>query len=101
MTMHPISNNGFSVDDQIIDAMSWLEDNHPEAHAEILVKFPEFDRAVATITGTSSWIDPEEAGVDPEFMSWVADAIEGTGFVRWNEGEPWAEGNPAVAAVDL
>lgn len=37
-----------------------------------------------------SWLNTEAMGVDVEYGSWLVDAIEATGVVMWEEGEPWA-----------
>lgn len=87
--MYPISSNSFSTDLQVMDAVDWLRTHHPDAHTDLMATFPEYDRAVATITGASSWVDTERANVDVEFMNHVLDAIEDTGLVMWEDGEPW------------
>lgn len=84
-----ISNNKFSVDDQAIDAVRHLEVNHPKVHADLKGRFPELD----TYTMSGSWFDTEAMGVDAEWGSWLVDAIEETGLVRWEDGEPWSGSN--------
>ena len=34
-----------------------------------------------------SWLNTEAMGVDPEFSSWLIDAIEDTGYAVWEDGE--------------
>lgn len=87
MSSTTISSNGFSVDQQAADAMSYLERQHPEAWDKVIAQFPEY----IDHTFCGSWFDTEEMRVDVEWGSWLVDAIEGTGYVFWEEGEPWAE----------
>lgn len=82
-----ISHNGFSVDCQAIDAMNWLRANSPDAFHAVTAQFPEY--LDHTLNG--AWFDTEAMGVDVEWGSWLVDAIEETGLVWWEEGEPWAE----------
>ena len=84
--MTAISNNGFSVDMQAQDALNFLEDFHPEAHREVLAALPE----AGCLLFDGSWFDTDAMGVDIEFGSWLVDAIEATGKVLWEEGEPFA-----------
>jgi len=84
--VEPISNNGFSVDIQAQDALNFLEDFHPEAHAKVLSELPE----AGCLLFDGSWFDTDAMGVDIEFGSWLVDAIEQTGKVIWEEGEPFA-----------
>ena len=85
--MQSISHNGFSVDLQAVDAMDWLRHNAPDAYASVIAQFPEY----IDHTFCGSWFDTEEMRVDVEWSSWLVDAIEDTGYVFWEEGEPWAE----------
>ena len=80
--MGTISSNGFSHDQQVQDAMDWLELNHPDAYTKIVDQFPE------TPVMSGSWLDTEAMQVDAEWSSWLTDAIEETGLVVWEEGEP-------------
>jgi hypothetical protein len=84
-----LSSNRYSTDAQAVDAMSWLERVYPGHHAHIVTKFPEYERA--TMGEHSSWFDTEAMGVDPEWGSWLVDAIEATGVVCWQDGEPWGD----------
>ena len=84
--MEAISNNHFSLDLQAQDALNWLEDFHPEAHAKVLAELPE----AGCLLFEGSWFDTDAMGVDIEFGSWLVDAIEQTGKVMWEEGEPYA-----------
>lgn len=83
-----ISSNAFSPDFQAVDALSFLEANHPDDYADVLGNFPEIDKI--TFGDCSSWFDTEAMGVDEEWGSWLIDAIEETGRIFWEEGEPWA-----------
>lgn len=83
--MGTISSNGFSHDQQVVDAMKHLELLHPDAYDEVTQQFDEwFDHSMS-----GAHFDTEAMGVDDEWSSWLTDAIEATGFVRWEEGEPW------------
>ena len=88
MTRTAISSNHFSVDLQAVDAMHWLEANAPEAYAAVIDQFPEYPTCV--FSAMSSWFDTEAMGVDDEWGSWLVDAIEATGVVSWEDGEPYA-----------
>lgn len=82
-----ISSNHFSHDTQVADAWSYLRGEMPEDDFDLLIaQFPEMEN----IVWSGSWFDTEAMGVDPEFSSWVCDAIEETGLVIWDEGEPWS-----------
>ena len=87
MNITPISSNALSTDLQSLDALNFLEVEHPEAFDQIVAEFPE----VCNMILGGSWFDVEAMGVDPEWGSWIADAIENTGFVWWDEGEPWGK----------
>lgn len=85
--MGALSSDHFSVDAQVEDAMFYLEHNHPDEFARIVEKFPEWN--TRTMGEHSSWFDTESMGVEPDWSSWLVDAIEDTGLVLWEEGEPW------------
>lgn len=80
-----ISSNHASHDDQVEDAMDYLRHEHPDAYGSIVQKFPEYPERQLD----GGWYDTETMGVDPEWSSWLTDAIEQTGLVIWEEGEPW------------
>lgn len=84
--MQAISSNHYSTDLQAEDAVQYLLDNHLIAALRVLAAFPEWFRREMS----GSWFDTEAMGVDPEWGSWLIDAIENTGLVYWEEGEPWA-----------
>ena len=84
-----LSSNHFSTDLQLQDVVGYLEREMPERYEELLKLFPELPRAFATITGTSSWIDCDDAGVDVEFSSWVIEWIENHTPIMWEDGEPF------------
>lgn len=86
--MAAISSNQYSVDLQAVDALKYIEDNHSEAYSKLLEEFPEIPKI--TFTGHGSWMDTEAMGVDQEWSSWLIDAIELTGLVIWEEGEPFS-----------
>lgn len=86
-TATTISSNHYSVDQQAVDAMSFLEHHHPSAYSAVIEQFPEWGGL--QFADWSSWFDTEAMGVDVEWGSWLVDAIEDTGFVFWEDGEPW------------
>lgn len=81
----PISSNHFSTDQQVIDAMDHLQLAEPAAYHKVLADFPEYANHVFD----GAWFDTEAMGVDPEWSSWLVDAIENTALITWWEGEPW------------
>ena len=81
-----LSSGHFSTDSQMHDALNFLRINRPGDAAAIVAEFPQLDALV----WSGSWVDTDATGVDPEFTSWVIDAIEATGLVWWEDGEPWA-----------
>lgn len=83
-----LSSNHKSVDDQLQDAVSYLEHNQPEQYAAFLIAFPEWPNRTFG-DGHSSWFDTEKMGVDPEWGSWAVDWIEGNTDILWEDGEPW------------
>lgn len=82
-----LSSNHLSVDQQVADVMNYLDSNHPTVYEKIVVEFPEW---VNGLSWNGSWFDTATMGVDVEWGSWLTDAIEATGLVIWEEGEPWA-----------
>ena len=82
--MPTISSNHFSVDQQIMDAILWLADHKPNHLKLIFHEFPE----EPIMNGAH--FDTEAMGVDPEWGNWLLEAIEDTGFIFWEDGEPWA-----------
>lgn len=85
-----LSSGHIGTDSQSEDAMGWLAENFPRHYDAIMEKFPEYERRI--FGEHSSWFDTEAMGVDDEWGSWLVDAIEATGVVYWQDGEPW--GNP-------
>ena len=80
-----ISSNHYSVDQQVQDALDFLDLQYPHYLEEILRDFPE----IQNIEWDGSWFDTEAMGVDIEWSSWLIDAIEATGVIIWEEGEPY------------
>ena len=72
--------------------MDYLVDADPEAHGAIVALFPEW----ATVTFDGAWVDTESLGLDPEFTSWLADAIENESAIFWDEGEPFYPTTPTT-----
>lgn len=87
-----VSSNSFSHDQQVDDAWGWLRGEMPEDDFDLLVqKFPEMEGVYPTtgIIWSGSCFDTEAMGVDVEYTSWVADALEETGLIYWEDGEPY------------
>lgn len=83
-----VSANSYSHDQQVDDAWSWARGEMPEDDFDLLVReFPQMEHI--TWEPGNTWFDCEAMGVDPEFTSWVADALENTGVIRWEDGEPY------------
>lgn len=87
-----ISSNSFSHDQQIADTMEYLKHNHFETYVEIRHAFS------AEWTGVDWMVFgcPQ----DPEYGSWLCDAIEETGLVLWWEGEPFVNNEALQKVMD-
>ena len=83
--MGAISNNHFSLDQQIVDAVDIFSETEREKFNEA---FPEWN----SLTWSGSWVDTEASGVDVEYTSWVCDWIENNTDIYWEDGEPWKDG---------
>lgn len=83
--MESISSNHYSVDIQTVDALAWLESEHPAEYAAVVAEFPEY----ADHRMDGAWFDTDAMSVEVEFGSWLADAVEATGLVTWVDGEPF------------
>lgn len=83
-----ISSNRWSHDQQVEDAVDYLR----SGNVTLLDATPEsFDREFpewGDLVWSGSWVDAEESGVDPDYMSWVTDWIEEHTLISWHEGEP-------------
>jgi hypothetical protein len=88
--MGSISSGHYSTDIQAMDALRYLWLAHPPAAAQIMRDFPE----MGDPKWEGSWLDTDAMGVDVEYGSWLVDAIEATGHVYWEEGEPWTADTP-------
>ena len=70
------------------DNTTWqefLKEGYPAEYQAILSRFPGIERIY--------WSDPWQnitLDVDPDYSSWLADAIEDTGLITWMDGEPFA-----------
>lgn len=95
--MHTISSNHYSHDMQVVDALNYLRGAHIEAYSEIRRVFTE-DIVWEGFGG--SHLDTDAMGVDAEWSSWLTDAIEDTGLVIWEDGEPWAITGDEVDCMD-
>lgn len=89
----PLSSNQWSLDLQIVDVLDWLERNYPAGYAEVREAFPEEIRL------DGSHFDIEAMGVEADYSSWLAEAIEATGLVGWYEGEPFAVRQPETVSA--
>lgn len=87
--MTALSHNGYSVDLQLADVVSYLEGADPDTYSEFLRAFPEWERVI--FPEQSAWIDWEAMGVDIEWSSWAVDWIENNTPIYWEEGEPWID----------
>lgn len=91
-----LSSCGFSHDMQLVDSLEFLRSEYPDIYAGILSRFPEYGGAELD----GGWIDTDALGVDPEWSSWLTDAVEDTGIVRWEDGEPYGRPAPSGALWD-
>lgn len=66
--------------------MNWLRVNHP---AEWSTINRDFD-GIVSLSSNFTGFGEQFPGANPEHGSWLADAIEATGLVRWVDGEPFA-----------
>lgn len=82
--MNTISSNHWSTDIQVCDAMIWLAGNHPNVYREIAIEFP-----ILSLPDGECWFVDAYPDLDPEYGSWLIEAIEATGLVWWEDGEPW------------
>lgn len=93
-TRTPISSNHWSTDSQAVDAMTWLHTNHRDVWDGLIDEFDDYETLIERqreLDSEWAWLDTDALGVDPDYMSWLVDAIEATGLVIWEDGEPWAE----------
>jgi hypothetical protein len=87
----PLASSGTSHDRQVEAALDAL--NEPDLWS-VRRQYPE---ALIWAEGPSgAWLDTEAMKVDPEWSSWVCDAIENTGAVQWVDGEPYLVGLDAL-----
>lgn len=84
--LHAVSSNHYSAETQMVDALDFLKEAEPGTYATLLKAHPEIDR----IETDGAWLNTDKMGVDVEWGSWVIDAIEDTGLIWWEDGEPWA-----------
>ena len=80
-----VSGNGFSVDQQIFDAL--MNVKH-ETFLDIISKFPE----ITDVQWSGSWVDWEAMGVDQEWSMWLLEEIEQSSDIQWIDGEPYIIG---------
>lgn len=80
-----VSSNGFSHEDQVLDALRYLRDHFPEAYAELLSKIPREVKIGGKQFDREAW---DRSG-DLEWSSYLCDDIEDTGLIWWEEGEPF------------
>jgi len=80
-----VSNNGFSVDQQIFDALVNVEN---KTFLNIVKKFPEINH----MQWSGSWLDCEAMRVDEEWSMWLLEEIEQSSDIQWIDGEPYMVG---------
>lgn len=78
-----------SHDQQVHVALECLLNEYPHLHLKIQEKFPELENDGWKWEPLISRIDHEAMGVDPEFTSWLADALEELEVIEWRDGELW------------
>lgn len=89
----PVSFNGFSTDLQVQDALNFLEYEYPDVWEKLTEEYPK----ITNLQFEGSWFDTEAMNVDIEWSSWLADSIEATGLIFWEEGEPWGFLNESLS----
>lgn len=83
--MNAISSNHWSTDLQACDAAAYLRIHHPAEYSALASKFEHL-----FLPSDESWFSNAYPELDPDYGSWLIDAIEATGLIWWEEGEPWA-----------
>jgi len=96
MRYETVSSNALSFDTQVSDALNYLRVQWPETYAGIIGQFAEYPDLV----WSGAWVDTDASGVDPDYMSHLADALEWTGYIMWDDGEPYGRPAPAGALWD-
>lgn len=92
-----ISSNHYSVDDQAVDAMAHLRFEHRDEYDAIVKEFPDYTERV--MSGAA--FDTDAMGVDVEWGSWLVDAIENTGVISWDDGEPYCTAKSCRVAAGV
>ena len=80
-----IAEDRWSTDLQTMEGLAFIRENYPTDFAKVRAEFPETD----SLVWSGSWVDTETMGLDPEWSSWLADAVESTGRVEWSDGDLW------------
>jgi hypothetical protein len=88
--MVAISASHASHDEQVADAMMYLAGQHPDVYARLVDEFPEW----TTRMFAGAWFDTTTMGVSGEWPLWLTLAIEDTGIILWDDGEPFANRDP-------
>ena len=78
-----VSSNGFSHDQQVDDALTYLSMCHSEEYKKLRTQFTGVYDDVGGF-----WYAEDGDMEDPEYGSWLCDAIENTGIITWWGGEP-------------
>lgn len=87
-----VSSNHFSHDQQVWDALQYLKENHHENYLEIRVHLSaEYHCGEWVLYGATQ---------DPEYGSWLCDAIEDTGIIEWWEGEPFVKNQAFIKMTE-
>lgn len=89
MSMRMMMSSGASHDQQVKEALDCLLNEHPQLHLKIQEQFPELENDGWIWQPGEAWLDTEAMGVDHEFTSWLADALEELDVIEWRDGDLW------------
>ena len=89
MSFRCMASGHASFDQQVKEAIECLEADYPQLYTKIQRQFPEIDNWQFEDTPSHAWIDTEVMGVDAEFTSHLADALEELDVIEWRDGELW------------
>ena len=70
---------------QVSDVMDRFKQTDPNTYDLMVGEFPEYP----SLVWSGAHVDTAASGVEVEYMSWLADAIENMTSVYWEDGEPW------------
>lgn len=89
MSFRCMADGHASFDQQVHEAIECLESDYPHLWQQIRDRFPEIEKWQWEDTPSHAWIDKDAMEVDPEFTSWLADALEELDVIEWRDGELW------------